>query len=141
MRVTVAKIDDNENEYTDKNFNVDIEQLDIPEQKFYEIACKIKNKFTSNEYNHLIIQFGTVYVRIYNLISYLKNNFLCADEVIEILLIIKNEIKYLRNDAFDNINKKFLSCVDEKSNLHKIDKLAECIDDLYILVKNQNVDK
>lgn len=140
MRVTVEKVDDNENEYSDKHFNIDIEQLDINEKIFKEIAIKIKNDY-NEEYANLITQFACVYLRIHNLISYLHNNWLEKYDVIDVLNKIKNEIIYLNIINFKNFKTQFLNYVDEKSNLHKIEKLEECIDDLYILVKNQNVDK
>lgn len=128
-------------ESNENGFNLDIEQLDVGEEKFSEIVDKINNDFRSKEFANLVIQFASVYIRIYNLISYLHNNLLNKNDTIEILLMIKTEISYLNNSVYDNFRKCFLSHVDEKSNLHKIDKLDDCIDDLYVLINNQKVDK
>lgn len=127
------------NEFNDtkleKTFKLDIEQLDITQDIITDISEKIKSEFTDKEHANLVIQYASVYVRIYNLLSYLKNNFLNKEDTIEKLLQLKAEIKYLQNDIYDNYRKDFLCCVDKKSNLHQINKLDDCIDELLNIVK------
>lgn len=111
-------------ESNENGFNLEVEQLDVGKEKFSEIIDKINNDFTSKEYANLVIQFAYVYKRIYNLIGYLHSNLLNKNDILEILLMIKTEISYLNNPVYDNFRKCFLSLVDEKSNLHKIDNLS-----------------